>query len=246
MENERELQAQQTSQEPEITLRHCAAPDFTILALFIQEQQQRDERKAGKRLRRPEIYQLLRLFESAAHKSYIGNPDADHRLTLVKLNVFSAFVSNITILGYTREWMTDDSLSRFSVSGPHPGLSQGDLPASLQPTSLQQTRPHHPWLDFFPFPKVRDILIAHEDDMDDVQLCRDLMGFYTMPSEEDNCILVWGDPWNPMNWEVTETFLRKWGWIVKGCPEIIWSTNHWRRIRGQRRIRWKNTVEMHS
>jgi hypothetical protein len=96
-------------------------------------------------------------------------------------------------------------------------------------------------LDFFPFANLRDVLILHEDDMDDVQLCRDLMGFYTMPSEEDNCMLVWGDPWNPMNWEVTETFLQKWGWLVKGCPEIIWSTNYWRRMRGQRRIRWKNT-----
>jgi hypothetical protein len=30
-------------------------------------------------------------------------PRADHRLTLVKLNIFRAFVRNITALGYTRE-----------------------------------------------------------------------------------------------------------------------------------------------
>jgi hypothetical protein len=46
-----------------------------------------------------------------AYRSYCGDPRADHRLTLVKLNVFRAFVRNITALGYTREWMTDDSLT---------------------------------------------------------------------------------------------------------------------------------------
>lgn len=74
--------------------------------------------------------------------------------------------------------------------------------------------------------------------MDDSQFCRDLMGFWAMP-DEDNCMIVWGDPWDPMKWEVTETFLRRWGWLVKGCPEIIWSTNFWRQVRGEKRLPWK-------
>jgi hypothetical protein len=222
-------------------LIQCPVPDFAVLALFVQEQHERNEKKSGSRISRPEMYQLMRLFESAAYQSYIGNPSSDHRLTLVKLNVFRAFLSNIAILGYTREWMTDEALSRFSVCGPQQGPPEESIPVSLQPTALQESCPHHPWLDLFPFANMRDILILHEDDMDDVQLCRDLMGFHTKPSEEDNYMLVWGDPWNPMNWEITETFLKKWGWLVKGCPEIIWSTNHWRQMRGQRRIRWKNT-----
>ncbi|KAL5339812.1 hypothetical protein BJX70DRAFT_139894 [Aspergillus crustosus] len=192
----------------------------------------------------PRLYQLLAVFEAAAYQSYRGNPQADHLLTLVKLNVFRAFVRNIAALGYTREWMTDDALSRFSVCGPQletvPQIQ--DIPTSLHPTELQQRQAHHPWLDFFPFATLRDKLIKNEDTMDESQFCRDLMGFWTMP-KEDNCMLVWGDPWDPMNWEITEAFLRKWGGLVKGCPEILWSTNYWRKMRGEKRLVWRASFD---
>jgi hypothetical protein len=185
----------------------------------------------------PHLYQLLTVFKAAAYQSYVGNPQADHLLTLAKLNVFHAFVRNIPVLGYTWTSMTDDAISRFSVSGPCRAESplEYDLPPSLRPTKLQQSQPHHPWLDFSPFAQLRDNLIMNEDCMDDSQFCRDLMGFWST-SGEDNFMLVWGDPWNPMNWEITETFLRKWGWVVKACPEIVWSTNYWRELRGEKRL----------
>lgn len=193
------------------------------------------ERPSHYHLSHSDLYHHLEVFESAAYRSYCGDPRADHRFTLVKLNVFRAFVRNMAALGYTREWMTDDSVSRFSVQGPHAVVA---IPASLQPTVLQQEQPHHPWLDFLPFARLRDNLICHEDLIDGSQFCRDLMDFWTMP-DEDNLMIVWGDPWNPMNWEITETFLGRWGWLVKGCPEIIWSTNFWRQVRGEKRLTWK-------
>jgi hypothetical protein len=168
-------------------------------------------------------------------------------LTLGKLNVFRAFVRNIAALGYTREWMTDDALSYFSINRPHHApaalvTSWTSLPASLRRTKLQQSQPHHPWLDFFPFAQLRDNPIHHEDTMDDSSFCRGLMGFWNMP-EEDNCILVWGNPWDPMCWEITETFLRKWGWLIKACPGIIWSTYYWRQIRGLKRLNWRGSFD---
>lgn len=218
------------------------SPSLNFTELMKISQKPRDASEEALRqcyLSHPHLYHHLIAFESAAYRSYCSDPRADHRLTLVKLNVFRAFVRNITALGYTREWMTDESLSRFSVHGPHAAhQDERVIPASLQPTKLQQTQPHHPWLDFFPFGRLRDNLIRHEDTMDDSQFCRDLMGFWNMP-DDDNCMIVWGDPWDPMNWEITETFLRRWGWLVKGCPEIIWSTNYWRRIRGEKRLPWK-------
>ncbi|RAL03712.1 DUF3425 domain-containing protein [Aspergillus ibericus CBS 121593] len=178
-----------------------------------------------------------------AHQSYRGNPQADHLLTVAKLNVFRAFVRNITVLGYTREWMTDDALSRFSIHGPHPTNPVGtSLPSSLRPTEMQRSELHHPWLDFFPFARLRDNLIRYQDCMDESRFCQDLMGFWTMPTEE-NCVLVWGNPWDPMNWEITEAFLRKWGGLVKGCPEILWSTNYWRRLRGEKRLVWRASFD---
>ncbi|GLB02475.1 hypothetical protein AtubIFM57258_003826 [Aspergillus tubingensis] len=196
-------------------------------------------------LPQPHIYRLLAVFEEAAYQSYAGSPQADHLLTLAKLNVFRAFVRNIAVLGYSREWMTDDAISRFSISGPSPSqvLPEQNLPSSLRPTQLQHSQPHHPWLDFFPFARLRDNLIQNENDMDDSQFCRDLMGFWTMP-QENTCVFVWGDPWNPMNWEITESFLRKWGWLLEGCPEIFWSTNYWRQLRGEKRLNRRATLDV--
>ncbi|KAL4946702.1 hypothetical protein BDV06DRAFT_182151 [Aspergillus oleicola] len=189
---------------------------------------------------------MLSVYEAAAYRSYLGNPQADHLLTLAKLNLFRAFVRNIAMLGYSREWMTDDALSRFSINGPFQPKAPPPathIPPSLRPTELQQSRPHHPWLDFFPFARLRDNLIQNQDSMDDSQFCRDLMGFWTTPDGDANCMLVWGDPWIPMNWEITETFLKKWGGLVKGCPEILWSTNYWRQLRGEKRLVWRATFD---
>jgi hypothetical protein len=37
-------------------------------------------------------------------------------------------------------------------------------------------------------------------------------------------------------WEVTEGFLRKWGFLLEGCDELIESTNRWRALRGEERL----------
>lgn len=238
-----QLRAQGEIDQLEELIRTASAyapgPNLDNIALENLREHEKEGETPECRLSRPDTYQLLALFESAAHRSYIGSPHSDHRLTLVKLNVFRAFERNISALGYTRKWMTDDAISRFSVCGPLMKETPGSLPTSLQPTALQISQAHHPWLDFFPCAHMRDELIRREDTIDDSQLCRDLMGFWSMPTEADNCMLVWGDPWEPMNWEVTETFLRKWGFLVKNCPEIIWSSNFWRQQRGEQKLKWK-------
>lgn len=221
----------------DLTLTQNSLPDLSVLPNFCLLNGPLATQIC--QLSRSSIYRLQAVFEAAAYQSYYGNPQADHLLTLTKLNLFRAFLRNIAALGYSREWMSDDALSRFSISGPHlKTVPLANIPSSLRPTELQQSQPHHPWLDFFPFARLRDNLIQNEDSMDDFQFCRDLMGFWTMPSEE-NCMLVWGNPWDPMNWEITEVFLRKWGWLLKGCPEILWSSNYWRLQRGEKRLAWR-------
>lgn len=127
------------------------------------------------------------------------------------------------------EWMHDDAISPFSTL--RPGIAEDtNLPLALRPTKLQKSLAHHPWLDFFPLPKMRDNLLR-AGEFDDEELCVDIMGFWDMST--DSCsMLVWGEPTDPSSWEVTEAFLRKWPWIVRGCPELLTSTNHWRRKRG--------------
>jgi hypothetical protein len=159
-------------------------------------------------------------------------------MTLTKVNVFRAFAQNLRLIGWSEFEMADDAISRFNTDLPQDSRTPDEtnsIPHNLQPTRLQKTRPHHPWLDFFPSPKMRDNLIEAGDDWDDTQLCHDIMGFWG-ESEMDAGLLVWGEPWDVRNWELTEPFLKKWQWVVRGCPELMISTNTWRARRGEKLI----------
>ncbi|KAJ0419470.1 hypothetical protein BJY00DRAFT_286135 [Aspergillus carlsbadensis] len=183
-----------------------------------------------------EIDKLLERFSQRAVESYVhGSPSADHLLTLCKVNVFRAFMSNMYTLGMSPgpEWMEDEAISPFctSLPGYH---TEDQLPVSLRPTQIQLSTSHHPWLDFFPFARLRDNLIM-AGDFDDHPLCLDIMGFWDV--RDESCgLLVWGDPTIPQNWEVSEQFLRRWPWVVAGCPELLEYTNRWRSSRGEKMI----------
>jgi hypothetical protein len=185
------------------------------------------------------IKALLDRFAKSAFESYArGNPTADHLMTLTKVNVFRAFAQNLRLIGWSEYWMADDAISRFNTALPQDSRTPDELsciPINLQPTRIQKTRPHHPWLDFFPSPKMRDNLIEAGDDWNDEQLCHDIMGFWG-ESGIDGGLLVWGEPWDVRNWEMTESFLKKWQWVVRGCPELMNATNSWRARRGEKLI----------
>jgi hypothetical protein len=66
------------------------------------------------------------------------------------------------------------------------------LPPRLRPTKIQITTPHHPWLDFFPLPQMRDNLIPAGDKWDEDALCQDIMGFWTRSSNPSPEIAIWG------------------------------------------------------
>lgn len=183
---------------------------------------------------------LFHRFAETAYKSYIlGDPTSDHLLTLTRVNVFRACGHNLKSIGFNMDDMTDDAISPFSLAAsPEELLSieTTQMPLSLRPTKIQRTVPHHPWLDFFPLPKMRDNLIQAGDDWDDEQLCHDIMGFWDSPTDGHAGLLVWGEPWDVKNWELTEAFLKKWQWVVRGCPELMNSTNAWRAKRGEKLI----------
>ncbi|OJJ77079.1 hypothetical protein ASPBRDRAFT_190417 [Aspergillus brasiliensis CBS 101740] len=184
------------------------------------------------------IRRIFEHFARVAYESYFrGSPSADHLLTLSKLNVFRAFMTNMSVLGFGNQttWCDDDdALSVFNTLPPEV-IQEKRLPVSLRPTKIQMQVPHHPWLDFFPLPRLRDNLCLMIDRFDDDELCHDVMGFWDNAS--DTCsLLVWGEPSDPANWEVTEQFIRKWPWVLRGCPELLKSTNRWRQKRGEKMI----------
>ncbi|KAI9927235.1 hypothetical protein MW887_003621 [Aspergillus wentii] len=186
----------------------------------------------------PHADMLMRQLETMAYTSYITNsPQTDHLLTLSKVGVQRAIIENTRSIGMTMEWMKDDnSISIFNLLIP--GFSEGNIPVSLRPTEMQRRIPHHPWLDFFPFPTFRDNLIAVQDDIDDEDLCHDLMAFWDTHNTRAT-MLVWGQPWDPANWEMTEAFLDKWGFLLVGCDDLFRSSNYWRAQRGEKALTWR-------
>ncbi|GIC84245.1 DUF3425 domain-containing protein [Aspergillus udagawae] len=121
------------------------------------------------------------------------------------------------------------SFTSLNIDGPF----FNTLPASLWPTALQRSVPHHPWIDLLPVEELRDnLLLQNETTYDAGQLCRDMRGFQSVSSGHGG-VIVWGDPWDPQGWEVTEAFAQKWPWVVRGSRSLLESTNYWRRKRGE-------------
>ncbi|KAF2176469.1 hypothetical protein K469DRAFT_755635 [Zopfia rhizophila CBS 207.26] len=189
----------------------------------------------GCRLALPETRSNLHQFARQAYQDYIlasPRPAALH--TLIQLNVLNAIGHNAGALGITVESLCDDnSVSPFNRQGPC--VSWESFPASLRPTALQTAIRHHPWIDLFPIPQMRDNFIRVCDSIDEDEFYIDLVDVKEDAGEKPN-LIVWGNPSDPRAWEASVPFLRKWGWMLRGCQEILDATNYWREIRGEKRL----------
>ena len=137
------------------------------------------------------------------------------------------------------------------------------LPGCLMPTSIQMNVVHSTWINLLPFPTMRDSLIERESEFGHSDFIKDLVGelinlhiFSSKPvtsrstsvnegivkqrlNDENQTtdtsagLVVWGEPYRIDSWEATPGFLRKWGWAVGDCHELVTSTNRWRESRGE-------------
>ncbi|KAK1961634.1 hypothetical protein LY78DRAFT_617393 [Colletotrichum sublineola] len=169
-----------------------------------------------------------------------ADPLANSLLSLVQFNLFRGLMENSKTLGITLSMILDDDcVSPYSSNPAYDGTERAAaLPSSLRPTRMQLTAAHHPWLDIFPLPRLRDNLIEAGSALDDDELCLDMLGSGDAPSGQGGMIL-WGEPWDPRSWEVTEDFVKKWRWVLKGCGELIVSSNYWRAKRGEVKMKVK-------
>lgn len=175
---------------------------------------------------------MMAQFDRDAYRRYsTGNPCLDQLITLSKFNVLRAFMQNLGLLGIPLQGIEDDTPSPFNTPQPSP-YEDRKLPRELSSTAVQIYIPHHPWLDCFPFPQIRDNLIRVAHLFNDCDLCTDIMD----PAGGNVGMVIWGDPWLPSSWEVSEFFIKKWFWVIQGCPEIIQSSNAWRARRGLKRL----------
>jgi hypothetical protein len=161
------------------------------------------------------------------------NRTSDLLLSLTQLNSWRAMMQNMNALGMTMATVKqEDAVSRFRL---HDTADMHDpLPPALRPTSLQRALVHHPWIDSFPFPDFRDLLLLREGEYSEEALCNDLCGSSTDQNSTGQVgMITWGEPWDPSSWEMTEDFARKWLWMFSTCSDLLAATNHWRIQRGE-------------
>ncbi|KAH9227989.1 hypothetical protein K456DRAFT_1926698 [Colletotrichum gloeosporioides 23] len=168
----------------------------------------------------------------------INGPRPSNLPILARLNVINALAINALTLNFPFEEMYhDECISPFNLQGPRP---QGaatfllSVPDGLRPTALQTTIQHHPWIDLFPIPVMRDNILRGIEAgiINKEELCGDMMRV----EDADDAVApfaVWGEAWDVRGWEISPAFLKKWVWLVQGCPEILEATNFWRERRGR-------------
>ncbi|KAK6530359.1 hypothetical protein TWF694_003715 [Orbilia ellipsospora] len=165
--------------------------------------------------------------------------------TVVHLNVLNAMYRNGLAVGVSWfDMANDDGISPFNQYGPtDPTTSAKDsLPPSLLPTETQKRVVHHPWIDLIPFHEMRDCIINALDRelLDEEELCLTLSGHPEYMDGELTSFVVWGLPWDSKSWELSMGILRKWGWLLQNCHQVVETTNYWRERRGERKIIYKS------
>ncbi|KAK1633264.1 hypothetical protein BDP81DRAFT_483321 [Colletotrichum phormii] len=198
------------------------------------------------------IYYLLRcsgirenvaeFLKRASSNWTLGVPTPRDLPALTRVNAFDALARNALVLGIPVDLIeSDDGDFLFIHQGPaRPGSSNEVLPPHLSPTALQRTVKHHPWLDLFPMPKMRDNILRgiEAGEVDEDELCNALVcDLLDLDSPSKSSLVIWGDAWDLNGWELGPEFFRKWGGLLQGCPEMLAATNYWRQKRGVGKIR---------
>lgn len=49
-----------------------------------------------------------------------------------------------------------------------------------------------------------------------------------LTATDDAYMIVWGDPWDAAQWELSPSFFVRWGFLLKGCQDMIHHTKVWR------------------
>lgn len=192
------------------------------------------------REQQPGVFEVKVAFKTITFDIFTYFPlPSDHLLSLIRYNLYRAVAANSWCLGIDPQLMHSDIISSFTSKDLAISSFCLSLPPALRPTELQRSILHHPYIDLFPFPHLRDCLLEVGDTIDEDQLCKDFAGEnFSLDSDSgEHCrLIVWGEPWDPNSWEIGEPLWKKWSWLFRGCPEALRSTNYWRNQRGEPRL----------
>lgn len=224
----------------------------------------------------PSNCRSVRLFSIGASPLATADPYTNH-LRLEMHCTISAMWTNALHLGVTEIAMCEDeSVSPFYRPGPASITADGEaattpanesvvatvqsifrsLKPDLRPTRQQITILHHPCVDIFPFPTLRNNILALGEDFDDYELFYDMMngalvcwglaGGFGRKSEARNTgngSVTSGSPWDYRSWEAKPWFLRKY-WALLGGEEgeLVRQSEWWREMRDEEEEVWPGVV----
>ena len=158
----------------------------------------------------------LSIFSTPASVSFQNqispDPNTDsHFIVMHSMRTWEAFICIANIL----------KLACMQESGFNIEALAETLPPPLAPTSQQQIIPHRPYVDMLPWSSLRDRVLNSIMTINEVEFVQDM---YDMK--------VWGStPWDPMGWEVSPAFARKWWFLMD--DGVMRTTNFWRSQRGE-------------
>jgi len=198
------------------------------------------------------VKDLAEKLQNERENAWLYPISSDHLISLVYYNVYRALISNVHLLGLDLNLMyTDDYPSPFLPLSQSANSNIRRLPPSLQPTELQKTMAHHPQWDVIPDPEIRDNILRYgEENIDDLQMCLDLVGdgnyvgMDDLDTQQTNGLIVWSEPWDHEGWEVTEGFARRWPFLLRGAKNAQQATDTWRVKRGLEPLDWDRVLEV--
>ncbi|KAK1969439.1 hypothetical protein LY78DRAFT_350661 [Colletotrichum sublineola] len=159
-------------------------------------------------------------------------PDS-YLLPMSDLKVLKALLRVATRLGSYSVMWDPAATSPFNLGM---GTAAELLPETWRPTTSQILVPHHPIMDFLPWPDVRDRIINLFSLPDEARppAARGQLGLVNFAYDLEDSgegARIWGaDPYDASSWEVGQVLFERW-WFVFD-RKVIDQSNKWRRLRG--------------
>ncbi|KAF2251473.1 hypothetical protein BU26DRAFT_423746, partial [Trematosphaeria pertusa] len=169
------------------------------------------------------------------------SPGYHYLLTLIQYNVMRAVITNLSLCQILQQLPLE---CRAALNIPLIHHPPSTLPPTFTKTKIQREMEHNSWIDAVVCAQLRDNLIlaaagrmqgCEGRKLDEDELCDDVCGglYEGYDDSAARGLLVWSDPWRVSSWEISPGFAAKWGFLLRGCREMVESTNRWREARGE-------------
>lgn len=158
----------------------------------------------------------------------------DELAQLINRNLMAAAATNAQQLGL------DKTALQHARPVTTPRVSSTHVPASLQPIPQQYQIPHDPIIDIVPHARFKyNILRAMAtQQLDAVAFSAALRASGALENVQGawlrGGLVVWSAPDQLASWELSESFVRRYGLLLQGCEDLLAATNAWRSRRGER------------